>query len=382
MFESLRGRGYKIFVFRKLLDKNTACSYKWCMDEKQKSSAKSWEILMQALLKEILAGKYAADKPLPGEYPLCEKFGCSRTTVRRAMVELEKKGLVYRRHGKGTFVHSVDAMQLKPVGLLIKEPQKLAGDYFVELIRGCNSYLHSLGSQITIISQSPSQWSRELFSSLSGVIVVPAEVTDEDIKVFKERDFPYVVIMESQLLGPKVNMDVEQISYDLTKLLLDKGHRKIALISGNFEHTDRFKRNGIAKALGEYGISLKDVDDIAANYDSSKASLAAEALIKKKDRPTAIIGFDDMIAIEVIKAARKAGLKLPSQLSVVGYNNTPMGSLIDPPLTTVHFPVHDAGRAAARMIAGYNLKNIKVKTIIQQPHLVNRKSISVKRSKK
>ncbi len=337
---------------------------------------KSWEVLMIELSKDILAGKYSPDMPLPGEYPLCERFNCSRTTVRRAMVELEKKGLIYRRHGKGTFIHPVQKLDLPPVGLLIRRPERLTGDYFAELIRGCNSYLNTLGSQITIISQPPQQWPTRLFASLSGVIVIPVTLDKDNMAVLSASNCPYVVMMESMLPGPHVKMDIEKISYDLAKLLLERGHRHIAIISGHSEHSDAFKRRGIANALAEYNISLKDVTDIQTNYDIMNAKSAAEEILTQNPRPTAVIGFDDMIAIEVMNAAKKFGLKLPQQLSVVGFNNSPLGSLVTPPLTTVHFPVHDAGRAAARMIAGQFLKNIKIKTIVQHPLLVLRKSVA------
>jgi len=332
--------------------------------------------MMSELSREILAGRYSPDKPLPGEYPLCERFSCSRTTVRRAMVELEKKGLIYRHHGKGTFAHPVTKLNLPPVGLLVRKPERLTGDYFVELIRGCNSYLNTVGSQLTIISQPPQEWPQRLFESISGVIVIPVSITAEDISFLAEGNCPYVVMMESLLPGPHVKMDLEQISYDLAKLLLDEDHRRIALISGHSEHSDSFKRNGISRALAEYGVAIDSLQDIQTHYDISNAKKAACTLIKQKDRPTAIIGFDDMIAIEVINAAKDAGLDLPHDLSVVGFNNSPMGSLITPELTTVHFPIHDSGRAAARMLAGQYLKGIKVKTIVQHPHLVHRCSIA------
>jgi GntR family transcriptional regulator of arabinose operon len=341
-----------------------------------RNNRKSWEVLMVKLSREILAGRYPPEEPLPGEYPLCERFDCSRTTVRRAMVELEKKGLVYRRHGKGTFAHPVDNRNLPPVGLLIRKPERLTGDYFVDLIRGCNSYLNAIGSQITIITQPPNQWPKRLYESLAGVIVIPVGITQSDIAVLTSNACPHVIVMESLLSGPHVKMDIEKISFDLTTLLLQKGHRRIALISGHGEHSDNFKRKGISEALQQYGISLDGLDDIQADYDVANAQKAAETLLSQKNRPTAIIAFDDRMAIGIVQTAKKIGLNLPRQLSIVGFNNSPMGSLIDPPLTTVHFPIHDAGRAAARMIAGQYLKNIKIKTIVQYPHIVNRKSIA------
>lgn len=342
-----------------------------------KSSKKnSWQVLADELAAEILAGKYAGDVAMPGEYPLCERFECSRTTVRRAMVELEKRGLVYRRHGKGTFAHPVQTMAMLPVGLLIKCPEKLTSDYFVELVRGCNSYVNSLGSNLSIFSTNPADWSEKQFASIAGLIVIPAGVTPEDIAALEEHSCSYVIMMESDLPGPTVNMEPEQAAYELTIQLLQKGHRSIGLLSGHFEHADLQKRRGITRALAEFDLSIEELPDFPTDYDTARALNAAEALLAQTPRVTAVIAFDDALAMQVMSVANRLGISMPSQLSVVGFNNSAFGSLATPALTTVHFPAYEAGRAAARMIATQHLKGTEIKSIVQHPHLVLRESIA------
>lgn len=340
-----------------------------------KNNKKAWEVIADKLSKEILASKYPANVALPGEHDLCESFTVSRTTVRRAMADLEKRGLVYRQAGRGTFAYPVQDMHVPPVALLIKIADKMANSFFMELIHGCNSYLYSIGSHVSILAQSPCKWSQTQLKSLAGVIIIPAGVEAEELSVLDASKCGYITIMESDIPGPTVKMEPQKAAYELTNYILDKGHRKIALISGHHQHADKLKRKGIAQALANVGINLQDVPDVCTGYDQQRAHQGALKLLDTSDKPTAIIGFNDALALQAITVAGELGINVPKQLSVAGFNNSPFGTLSIPPLTTINFPIYEAGRIAAQQLTSHYLHGKKLQSATLTPELIIRQSV-------
>lgn len=342
----------------------------------KKKNNKAWELIADTLTKDILASKYPPNVALPGEHHLCEQYGVSRTTVRRAMADLEKRGLVYRQAGRGTFAYPIQDMHLPPQGLLIKRPDKLASNYFMELINGCNSYLYSIGSHISILSTSPKQWSQRMLGSLSGVIVIPTDVTAEELAVLDASGCGYTIMTESDLPGPSITMNIEAAAYELTKYLIDKGHQQFALVSGHHMHADNHKRQGIARAITEAGFSIDSVPDFCTDYKQDLARQAALRLLDTTKRPTAIIGFNDSLAMQVMSVATELGISIPSELSVVGFNNSPFGSLTTPPLTTVNLPIHEAGKVAAQQLASHYLHDTPIQNQTLESNLIIRQSVA------
>jgi len=306
--------------------------------------------VLKVLSKEIGEGRYLPDRPMPSENALCERFGISRPTIRLVLAQLEHQGLIYRHHGKGTFVHVVPTSQAKPVAMLLRESGKLASTYIMDIIHGANSYLSGLGSHLIVVDTPPSKWSNRLVQSLGGVIVIPSRLTSLELELISDFKLSYIIMMESDLKGPTLKMDPAGAAKELTEKLLKWGHRRFGLISGHNEQSDRQKKRGIAQALKKAGIAFSSVKDIPTNYDIQAGRNAAIELLTCDNRPTAIIAFDDCLAAQTISIAKEKGLRIPEDLSVVGFNDSPFSNFQDPPLTTVRFPAFEAGRKGAELI--------------------------------
>lgn len=305
---------------------------------------------IELLSEDICTGRYQPNKPFPTEFSLCERFGLSRMTIRTVLSRLEQKGLIYRQQGRGTFVCQIDKVEMKPIVLLLREFQKSTGPYITEIIHGANACLNAVGSHVMIKSDSPRDWSPIFVQSISGVIVIPAAVYPEDINAINEYKLPYMIIMESDLAGPTVRMSPKEAAFKLTQGLLKLGHRDFALLSGHDGHTDQQKRMGIHDALAEAGISLGNIPDYKTNYDSKVAEMLAMQMMQGSRRPTAVIAFDDTLAVITMSAVSRAGLSIPQDVSVVGFNDASFSALVDPALSTVRFPILQAGNAAAKSI--------------------------------
>ena len=236
------------------------------------------------------------------------------------------------------------------VAMLLREPYKSSSFYVCELVRGATAYLESVGASLSIISASPSSWPEGYGRQCVGVLVIPTLVGEGDIATIQQMGCPFVTIAESTLPGPTIGLDMEAAARELTELLLDGGHRRFALVSGHEHHTDAAKRRAILQTLASAGIDPESVPDLQTNYDPAAAEDAAEALLRSRPRPTAVIGFNDDLAVHVLTTAQQAGIAVPRQMSVAGFNDGPSAALLYPRLTTVRLPIAEAGEAAAQAI--------------------------------
>ncbi|MGH7944087.1 MAG: substrate-binding domain-containing protein [Opitutaceae bacterium] len=320
--------------------------------------------LLRVLETEIIGGKYPPEEPMPSEHELCARFKVSRTTVRHALGDLAHKGHIYKQHGRGTFAHRVQPRPIKPIGLLIREPQKLSNPYFVDLIRGANSYLMSIGSYVSVIHQSPQEWTSHLIGSIGGVIVIPTPLKQEDIDALERWRLPYVICTDAVLKGPTISYDFRSAALHLTEGLLGLGHRKFGIISGHMQHGDLLKKDGIREALTKAGIDFDAVPDYMTNFDEKIGRQAANALFARHPEITAIIATDDILALIAMQVAQQRGRRVPFDLSVVGFNDLAVSALFEPALTSVHFPVVEAGRKAAEMLC---LHIMKGEPIVSKP---------------
>ncbi|HVF93432.1 MAG TPA: LacI family DNA-binding transcriptional regulator, partial [Sphingomonas sp.] len=139
-----------------------------------------------------------------------------------------------------------------------------------------------------------------------------------------------------------------------TDYLLAQGHRRIGLIGGPHGfRSARERRQGFEDSLAAAGIALPRSMIADGNYTFESGIVAAERLLDLMPRPTAIFSSNDEMAAGVIHAARQRGLEIPRDLSIIGFDDTPIAAHVWPPLTTVRWPIASMARSAAlKLIAG------------------------------
>jgi Bacterial regulatory proteins, gntR family len=151
------------------------------------------------LTQEILNSPEPKDFLIASESQLCRRFGVSRVTIRLALYDLEHKGLIYRRHGKGTFAHGSSTRVHRSLGILIPSSEALKDPGFVEMMRGVLAAITPLHASLVLITTSPVEWQSELAGNLAGVIVVRQDITSEELEIFKKRNLPFLHIREAHL---------------------------------------------------------------------------------------------------------------------------------------------------------------------------------------
>jgi DNA-binding LacI/PurR family transcriptional regulator len=135
-----------------------------------------------------------------------------------------------------------------------------------------------------------------------------------------------------------------------TRHLVELGHRRIAMISGP-DHVlcCRARQDGYRAALEGAGLSIDPSLVVRAELSREGGYAAATSLLARPDRPTAVFASNDLQALGVYQAAREVGLRIPDDLSVVGFDDLPVVAWVDPPLTTVHQPLTEMASAATEL---------------------------------
>ena len=193
-------------------------------------------------------------------------------------------------------------------------------------------------------------------SRLAGLVLTPP--LSEDPKVLKslnEIDANYVRIIAGEGVkepdGLTILVNDKSGAVEITQHLIDLGHKNIAFISGDLHHESTKERLlGYKQALTKNHLILNEDYIIEGKYSFESGVEGANILIKLKNRPTAIVACNDEIAAGALFAARLAGLDIPGDLSIVGFEDSPSSRQTWPKLTTVHQPNSEIAQVATELL--------------------------------
>jgi LacI family transcriptional regulator len=212
---------------------------------------------------------------------------------------------------------------------------------------------------------------------LYGVVLPPSVSEDERVaKLLNEIGCAYIRIASVELDKPEHMI----VGHDrmggevMGQHLVDLGHTLIGFISGlpNFRSSHE-RKGGLEDALQKAGVALKPDYVVQGAYTFESGLACGEALLAMEPRPTAIFCGNDEMAAGALQAARRAGLKVPEDLTVVGFDDFQIAQAVWPPLTTIHIPTREVGRIAAEKLIGRESREARdpASTI---PYLVLRES--------
>jgi LacI family transcriptional regulator len=233
--------------------------------------------------------------------------------------------------------------------------RSLDSQWAMEIIRGVTgSDLEAVVSSVADAPE-PGRWAERVADAgRSGVIVVTSEFTTAQRQVFDRAGIPCVVVDPVDLPDPDVaSVGATNWAGGLaaTRHLIQLGHRRIGAIGGPPRLLcSRARLDGYRAALDAAGLRFEPALVRDGTFDNTGGFTAATDLLAGPDRPTAVFAGSDEQALGVYEAARQAGLSVPADLSVVGFDDLPMAGWASPPLTTVRQPLAFMGRVAAQML--------------------------------
>jgi LacI family transcriptional regulator len=143
----------------------------------------------------------------------------------------------------------------------------------------------------------------------------------------------------------------EQGGYDATRYLIGLGHRRIACITGPPDPTPSAERvYGYKRALREFGLPIEEELIVPGGFHYQGGERAMEQLLRLDKPPSAVFACNDVMAIGAMRAIRHAGLRVPSDVSIVGFDDIPLASAVSPVLTTVAQPIVELATLAAELL--------------------------------
>ncbi|XEC94659.1 LacI family DNA-binding transcriptional regulator [Paenibacillus tarimensis] len=211
---------------------------------------------------------------------------------------------------------------------------------------------------------------------VDGFIIASKFKNEELLKELIEEDFPVVLFAHERLAHSvdSVTADDYMGGYMTAKYLHSLGHRKIGVI-GEDSVSSNERIRGYKFALSEAGIPVDDRLIVVGGAAMEDAESGAALLLDRKDRPSAIFGVNDILAIGAMRAAKARKLRIPEQLSVIGFDDTQLCLIVSPTLSSVTMPVRELGKHVMDIIIGKIENGESVKQRIRMlPELVVRET--------
>jgi DNA-binding LacI/PurR family transcriptional regulator len=219
---------------------------------------------------------------------------------------------------------------------------------------------------------------------VDGIIVTSSRVGALHVSMLSQMEVPIVLLnnQHPSEAAYSVMIDNEGGSFAATQHLLDLGHRRIAYIGDRYGHqSDAERLAGYRRAIESVGLEL---DSALVHCGDGKPEGAREALahlLSLPSRPTAVFCYNDMSALGAMHEARSAGLRVPEDLSLVGFDDLYISQYLSPPLTTVRQPMAEMGRLAAKTLLRLLAKEQPEQTVKVPGELIVRKSTARPREK-
>lgn len=253
----------------------------------------------------------------------------------------------------------------EPIAVVELVFQALDSLWALEIVRGVEQVVRADGMAVAVTEMhghlTPDRgWAQQVIERRpAGVIAVSAQLTPAQHEQLTSRRIPLVVLDPSGEPGhqtPSVGTTNWNGGLLAARHLIELGHRRIAMISGPNQYVGcRARLDGYRAALDGAGVGADPALVRTADLYVEGGLAAATALLSLDDPPTAIFTANDLQALGVYQAARELGIRIPSELSVVGFDDLPFVQWLGPPLTTVRQPLLQMGAAAAEMIRGLSL---------------------------
>jgi len=263
------------------------------------------------------------------------------------------------------------------LGMLVPD---ITNPIFPPIIKGVEGAAHARGYHLILCNtddsfERESSYLRVLRESrVDGILIASSSTADSTIAELRREKFPFVLVNSASRASDDLAVvpDNRQGVSAALDHLIELGHRRIGLIAApQTTMTGQERLLAARAALRRHHLAHEDsLVAVADSFSEVSGYGAARRLLLDAEPPTAIFSANDLMALGVIRLAREVGLSVPSELSVVGFNDIPQSGLFDPPLTTVHVPQEEMGvLAAALLIDQLEGRHIERRRIVLETQL-------------
>ncbi len=188
---------------------------------------------------------------------------------------------------------------------------------------------------------------------IDGFILSGPRVDDVALRELHKEGIPIVLLGHlPDVAIPSVDVDNVRAAYTAVTHLIRLGHRRIGMITnGPLHYTASQERlNGYRQGLAKYNIPFEPDLVVEGHFTAESGEEAMRRLLTVRPRPTAVFVASDTVALGALVTLRQAGIRVPEDMALVGFDDIPLAAYVDPPLTTVRLPAYELGREAARLL--------------------------------
>lgn len=320
---------------------------------------KKYEEIINHLVGCISIGQYTIHQKIPSENELMDEFDVSSITVKRAMKELTEMGYIYRVKGSGSFVSEEaplikETLNQKVVTLILSNDQ-VNNSNLVYILKGIQDMLLEKGDCLVVeyadgsYEQEKETIQKIIGKQVDGLLVYINHVQlVHELLYAQKPDIPCVLIdrwdpdYPCNIVAPN-NHDA---AYQITEYLISNGHRNIAYIGFvNKYVSEAQRRQGYYNALNHRGLLEYYNPNLLLDDITSECVLNLY-----RAGVTAVFCVNDLVALKFINTMEKTGLRIPDDISVVGFDDYAPVQFLNVPLTTMRQDFEDLGRESARLI--------------------------------
>lgn len=303
--------------------------------------------------------------------------GYSDKTKQKVMRTIEEMG-----YHPNAIARSLNNRRTQTIGVLFPA---VSNEFSSALLHGIEDYAHSRNYSV-LVCNTAVDGSRTLSylqvlreKLVDGVVFASEVLREEYAKVLEAMNVP-VVLLSSEaghLSYPHVKVDDRKAAYDAVRYLIGKGHREIAMISGTKDDPMAGvpRVEGYKQALLDNGLPFREERVAYGNFFFESGLHAMEALLKEAEGFTAVFAASDEMAVGALTCVTKQGIRVPEELSIIGYDNIRLSMMVQPPLTTVSQPLAEMGQSAAGKLIHMIETGETVTSSIVPHQIVERQSV-------
>jgi LacI family transcriptional regulator len=271
--------------------------------------------------------------------------------TRRRVLEVGGR-LGYSPHGAA---RSLITRKTSTIGVLLPD---LYGEFFSEVIRGIDQAARLAGFHLLVSSahEQPEDFEaalRSMRGRVDGLIVMSPNLDAGPALAHLPAGFPVVLLnsIEKGERADSISIANFEGAQAMVRHLIGRGHRRIAILKGaspNFDAAERLR--GYRAALAEAGIAANPAWEMDGDFRESSGHASAARLLATDPRPSAVFAANDSMAIGALSGFREAGLAIPGDIAVAGFDDIPMARYMNPPLTSVHVDISALGELGTRRL--------------------------------
>lgn len=343
------------------------------------------------LKKQIEEGHYKYGEAIPSENELTKLYDVSRHTIREAISLLVKERYVRKEKGSGTYVAYDETQHQSPDAkpLLVGVITTYLSDYiFPSIIRGIEKELNKENIGLLIASthnnyvDEESALKKMISNNVDGLIIEPTKSSyfNPNTNLYLDlnaKGIPFVMLNStySEFDTNSVGVNDERAGYIATDYLIERGHHKILAIMKIDDKQGKYRLKGYVKAFAKHQLSFAN-DAIITYETEDKANLKTKLDQTDFAQYTAVLTYNDEIALEVGNYLNAKGIQIPDDISLVSHDDSTLSDNFNPPITSVSHPKEKLGIEAARWIVAAIRGKVKESNqMLFAPRIVEKESV-------